>query len=123
MMMSPRLMPMRNSMRRSGGTLGVALGHAALDLDRAAHRVDDAGELDQQAVAGDLDDAAAMLRDLGVDELAPNFLQSGEGSFFIDAHQAGIAGHVGGQDRRQTPLDPFLCHCRRLGKWSSTNLS
>ena len=50
--------------------IGVALGHAALHLDRAAHRVDDAGELDQHAVAGGLDDAAAVLGDLGIDKLA-----------------------------------------------------
>jgi hypothetical protein len=30
MMMSPILMPMRNSMRRSAGTLDVAVGHLAL---------------------------------------------------------------------------------------------
>ena len=65
---------MRNSMRRSGGDAGVALGHLALHLDRAAHRVDDAGELDEQPVAGGLDDAAAVLGDLGVDELAANRL-------------------------------------------------
>ena len=67
---------MRNSMRRSVGTRGVALGHLALHLDRAAHRVDDAGELDQQAVAGGLDDAAAMLRDLGIEQFAPQRLQA-----------------------------------------------
>ena len=31
---------------------GVALDHAVLHLDRAAHRVDDAAELDEIAVAG-----------------------------------------------------------------------
>jgi hypothetical protein len=29
----------------------ISLRHFALDLDRATHRVDDAGELDQQAIA------------------------------------------------------------------------
>src|SRR5260221_250486 len=38
--------------------VGVALGHAALHFDRAAHRIDNAGKLDQDAVAGGLDDAA-----------------------------------------------------------------
>ena len=50
--------------------VGVALGHPALHLDGAAHRIDDAGELDQQAVAGGLDDAAAVLGDLRIDQLA-----------------------------------------------------
>ena len=49
---------------------GVALGHRLLHLDRAAHRIDDAGELDQQAVAGGLDDAAMVLGDFRIDELA-----------------------------------------------------
>ena len=47
-------------MRRSGGDASVALDHAVLNLDRAAHRVDDAAELDDAAVAGALDDAAVM---------------------------------------------------------------
>ena len=47
-----------------GRDVGVALGHLALHLGGAAHRVDHAGELDQQAVAGRLDDAAAVLGDL-----------------------------------------------------------
>jgi len=57
---------MRNSMRRASGTLGVAQRHLALHLDRAAHRVDDAGELDEQPVAGGFDDAPAMLLDLRI---------------------------------------------------------
>jgi hypothetical protein len=39
---------------------GILLCHLALDLDGAAHRVDGTGELHQHAVAGGLDDAAAM---------------------------------------------------------------
>ena len=91
-------------MRRSAGDVGVALGHFALHLDRAAHRVDDAGELDEQPVAGGLDDAAAVLVDLGVDQLAPNRLQRRERAFLVRAHQPRIAGDIGRQDRRQPPL-------------------
>jgi hypothetical protein len=40
-----------------------------LYLGRAAQRVDDAGKLDQQAVAGGFDDAAAVLADLWIDQL------------------------------------------------------
>jgi hypothetical protein len=53
---------------------GVAGDHLALHLDRAPHRVDDTGELDEETVAGGFDDAAAMLGDLGIAELAPNRL-------------------------------------------------
>ena len=69
-MMSPRLMPMRNSMRRSSAHVGIALAHAALDLGGAGDRVHHARELDQHAVAGQLDDAALVLGDPGVDQLA-----------------------------------------------------
>ena len=53
-----------------GRQAGVALDEAGLHLDRAAHRVDHAAELDDGAVAGALDDAAAMGGDGRVDEVA-----------------------------------------------------
>jgi hypothetical protein len=49
---------------------GVALDHAALHLEGAAHGVDHAAELDDRAVAGAIDDAAMMGGDGGVDEVA-----------------------------------------------------
>ena len=48
----------------------IALGHRALDLDGATQRVDDTRELDQEPVAGCLDDPTTVLSDLGVAELA-----------------------------------------------------
>jgi len=39
---------------------GVALNHAVLHLDCAAHGVDHAAELDEDAVAGTFDHAAVM---------------------------------------------------------------
>ena len=47
--------------------IGVALAHPALDVGGAGHRVHHARELDQHAVAGELDDAALMLGDLAGD--------------------------------------------------------
>src|SRR5215470_14848608 len=44
-----------------GSCAGVALGHLALHFDRAAQRVDDAAELDQQPITGGFDQAAAVL--------------------------------------------------------------
>ncbi len=49
------------------GRFGIALSHPALDLDRAAHGIDNARELRQQAVAGILHDPASVLPDLRID--------------------------------------------------------
>ena len=57
---SPRWMPTRNSMRRSGRKASVALDHAVLHLDGAAHGVNHAAKLDDAAVAGALHHAAVM---------------------------------------------------------------
>ena len=53
-----------------GRQAGVALDHAGLHLDRAAHRVDDAAKVDENAVAGALDDAAMMRGDRGINQIA-----------------------------------------------------
>ena len=55
----------------------VVLGDAPLHLDRALDSVDHARELDQRAVAGELDDAAAMLGDPGLDEVLAQRLEPG----------------------------------------------
>ena len=52
------------------GHAGVALDHGVLNFDRAAHRVDDAAELDDRAVAGALDDTSVMHGDRGIDRIA-----------------------------------------------------
>ena len=82
--------------------LGVALGHSLLHVDRATHRIDDARKFDQQPVAGGLDDAAAMLFDLRVAQLAADRLQRGERAFLVRPHEPGIAHDIGGQDRSET---------------------
>jgi len=52
----------------------VATSHCALQFHRELDGVDHARELDQQAVSGRLDQPAAMLGDLRVDEFASNRL-------------------------------------------------
>ena len=44
---------------------GIAFGHAALNIDSTAHRVYNAAELSEQAIAGVLDDPSAMFAILG----------------------------------------------------------
>ena len=46
----------------------IALGHPTLHGDRAGDGLNDAWKLDQDSVAGRLDDAAFVLGDFGVDE-------------------------------------------------------
>src|SRR5262249_51385641 len=89
---------------------GVALAHAALDFHRATHSVDDARELDQHAVAGGLDDLAAVLLDLRVDQGAAVPLQSGKRALLVRAHQPAVTGHIGRHDRRQLALGASLVH-------------
>ena len=92
---------------------GVAGDHLLLHLDSAAHRVDNAGKLDEEAVAGSLDDAPPMLGDLGIGEFTADRAQRRERALFVRAHQPRIAGDIDRQDRRQTPLDPLFAHLAR----------
>jgi hypothetical protein len=46
----------------------VSRHHAPLDLERASRCIDGTGELHQHAVAGGLDDTAAMRGDRGIDK-------------------------------------------------------
>jgi hypothetical protein len=48
----------------------VALDHRPLDFNGAVHRVDDAAELDNCAIAGVLDDAPMVDRDGRIDQVA-----------------------------------------------------
>ena len=98
----------------SGGGAGIALCHAALYLERAADRIHYARELGEKAVARGLDDAPAMLADLGFDELPKMALEPGVGALLVRSHQPGVARHVGGQHGRKLSRgsverhEPFL---------------
>ena len=96
-----------------GRHVGVAGGHLALHLDRATNRIDHARELAEQTVARRMDDAAAVLLDFGVGNLAPQHFQRSQRAFLIRPHQARVTRDVRRQNCRQAPLDPFLCHGRR----------
>ena len=84
---------------------GIALGHAALDFDRAARRIEHAAELDQEAVAHHLEDAPAMLGDGRVEELAAMLAQRAHRALFIGLHEPAVANDVGRQYCRQPTLD------------------
>ncbi len=78
----------------------VALDHGVLHFECAAHRVDDAAELDDAAIAGALDDAAMMHGDCGIDQIAAQRAQSRQSSIFVRASQPAITDHIRNQNRR-----------------------
>jgi hypothetical protein len=81
------------------GDVGVLRRHSALDFDRTARGVDRTRKLDQHAVAGGLDDAAAMRSDRGVDNDPSSRLQPGQRAFLVGAHETAVTGDIGSQYR------------------------
>ena len=61
-------------------------------------------ELEQHAVAGGLDDAAAVLGNSRIDELDPMGLETRERPRLVDLHQPAVAHHVSGEDRGEPAL-------------------
>jgi hypothetical protein len=90
-------------MRRSYRHAGVALDEAVLHFDRAAHRVHNAAKLDENTVAGALDDAPMMGGDGRVDQVAPQSSQARQGAILVRTREPRVADHVGDQDRGQLP--------------------
>src|ERR1700722_13169687 len=83
----------------------IALGQQRLHRNRAIDRIDNRGKLDQQAIAGSLDDTPTMFRYHCVGYNAV-FAQNAGGACFVETHQPRIASHVGGHYRRQPASDP-----------------
>ena len=77
---------------------GVALDHAVLHLDRAAHGVDHAAKLDEASVASALDDAPMMGGDGGIDEIAAEAPQARQGAILVRRGESTVADNVGDQD-------------------------
>jgi len=61
----------------------------------------DAGKFHQQAVTGGLDDAAVVLGDLRIDELAAQRFEAFERALLVRPHQPRIARHIGGPGSRR----------------------
>ena len=89
---------------------GFAFHHLQLDLDRAFHRIDDAGEFDQHAVAHKLDNTPVVLGDLRVDQLLAMRLLARNRALLVGFHEARVAYYVGGEDCCKSASDLILCH-------------
>ena len=84
--------------------VGIALCHAALQLERAADGIDRIAELGQQSVSGILDDAAAILGDFRIDQADEVLLEARVRALLVEVRQTAIACHIGGQDGGQSSL-------------------
>ena len=86
-------------MRRSAWQAGIALDHAILDFDGAAHGIDDAAEFDDRSIARALDDTTVMNGNCGIDQIAAQGSQPRENSVFVGPGKAAVTDHIGNQDR------------------------
>ena len=107
-MMSPTLMPMRKSMRPLVGHVRRCARPSPLHLDGAAHRIDDAGELDQHAVAGGLDDAAAVLARSCGSMSSRRWPLAQRACLPRPRPSDASSRRLGREDRRQPALDPLF---------------
>ena len=81
----------------------VALDHAVLHFDRAAHRVDHAAKLDEAAVAGAFNDAAVMEGDGRIDQVAAQRPEPRQNAILVRSREPAIADNIRNQYRRNLP--------------------
>ena len=82
---------------------GIALDHAALHFDRAAHGVDHAAKLDEAAVAGALNDAAVMDGDGRIDQVAAERPEPRQNAILVRPGEPAVADNIRDQNRRDLP--------------------
>ena len=86
-----------------GRQMIVPLRHQRLHRDRRLDGADDARKLQQEAVAGVLHDAAAMIENDRIYRAAMG-LEGGVGACLVGAHHPRVTGHVSADDGSQTSL-------------------
>ena len=80
-----------------GGKVMVSFRHQHLHRDRRLDGADDAGKFQQEAVAGVLHQAAAMIEDDRIDRGSMG-LERGMRARLVGPHHAGVAGDVSADD-------------------------
>ena len=92
------------------GEAGICRRERFLHRDRALHCIDRAAELDQRAIADKLEEAAAVPRDQGVQDLAPARLQRRKRPRLVGMHQPAVVHHVRRENRGETALGSSFGH-------------
>jgi hypothetical protein len=75
----------------------------SLHLDGAAHGINDAAKLYKNTIPCPLDDAAMMHGDGGIDQIAPQPVQSRQGSILVGTGKLAVSGHVRRKNGRELP--------------------
>ena len=83
--------------------VGGRVGHTALDVDRAAHRVDGTVELHEEPVAFAADEPTPISADRRFDQMLDAIVKADVRPLLVDAHQAAVPDHIREQDRCQPP--------------------
>ncbi len=81
----------------------------ALDFHCALRCVEGTRKLGQEVVAGGVDHAAVVVTHQVADEAAVGS-ECLDGALLVLRHEAGVAGHVGGEDGGETALGAFGAH-------------
>src|SRR5438046_7655137 len=107
-MTSPRFRPMRSTIRRGFRQACIRRFHGLLQLDRALDCVHRAGILDEDPIAHELDDAAAMFGDDRLQDFPTSALELSLGASLVMVHQAAVAGHISSQYSGKATLGAFF---------------
>jgi hypothetical protein len=89
----------------------IALDHPVLHINSAAHGIDNASELDENAVSSPLNDAAVMRRDGGIEQIAPQPAQPRKRPLLVGTGKLAVPGHICCQNCGQLS---GLRHCSTL---------
>jgi hypothetical protein len=84
-----------------GRQAGVALNHAVLQFDAAAHGIDDAAKFDQSAIAGALHHAAGMHSDGRIDQIAAERPQPRQYAILVRTGKPAVSDHIRRKYRRE----------------------
>ena len=104
--------------RAAGGFLVEEIG---LEVDGAAHRIADRGELDQHAIAGGFHDTSARRGDRGIEQRFTIGRLAREQCGLVGLDKAAVADHVGDHHGGQATLRNIGSHGETL-KHSAFNL-
>jgi hypothetical protein len=93
------------------GAIRVFLCNRVLDRDSALDRVDGAGEIRNNAIAGGIENPSAVAGNQSIED-RPVRLQRAQRANLVQPHQAAVLGNIGRKDCGKLSFD-YLAFCHR----------